>query len=196
MVIIWANLVVLEHLMTHTKIQSHQPFGSGEEDFFRFLPYMGMAAILVMWPGPFEQTFVHLSHRCSIWNLTLIGPVVSEEKMFKECGRRRTTIELPKVTIIIFIQKFEPPNDKTNKMTCAPSEDSDQPGHPPSLIRVFAVIMKKPWTLSYPLSTLWRLWSDWVGWLIWGFRWVQRSFCWFCREAAHFIKHCKRYDIT
>ena len=33
----------------------------------------------------------------------------------------------------------EPPHDKTNKMTCAPSEDSDQPGHPPSLIRVFAL---------------------------------------------------------
>ena len=32
----------------------------------------------------------------------------------------------------------EPPHDKTNKMT-APSDDSDQPGHPPSLIRVFAV---------------------------------------------------------
>ena len=29
----------------------------------------------------------------------------------------------------------EPPHDKTNKMTCAPSEDSDQP----SLIRVFTV---------------------------------------------------------
>ena len=28
----------------------------------------------------------------------------------------------------------EPPHDKTNKMTCAPSEASDQPGHPPSLI--------------------------------------------------------------
>ena len=34
---------------------------------------------------------------------------------------------------------FEPPHDKTNKMTLVPSEDSDQPGHPPSLIRVFAV---------------------------------------------------------
>ena len=34
---------------------------------------------------------------------------------------------------------FEPPYDKTNKMTVVPSEDSDQPGHPPSLIRVFAV---------------------------------------------------------
>ena len=27
---------------------SHWPFGSGEEDFFRFLPYMAMGAILVM----------------------------------------------------------------------------------------------------------------------------------------------------
>ena len=30
-------------------------------------------------------------------------------------------------------------HDKTNKMACAPSEDSDHPGHPPSLIRVFAM---------------------------------------------------------
>ena len=34
---------------------------------------------------------------------------------------------------------FEPPHDKINKMTFVPSEDSSQPGHPPSLIRVFAV---------------------------------------------------------
>ena len=40
----------------------------------------------------------------------------------------------------------------------APSEDSDQPGHPPSLIRVFAVRTKKAWVLSYPLSSQWRLW--------------------------------------
>ena len=38
---------------------------------------------------------------------------------------------------IVFI--FQPAHDKTSKMACAPSEDSDQPGHPPSLIRVFAV---------------------------------------------------------
>ena len=49
---------------------------------------MGMAAILVMWPGPFEQTFVPPSHGDSIWNLASIGPVVSEEKMFKECGQQ------------------------------------------------------------------------------------------------------------
>ena len=34
---------------------------------------------------------------------------------------------------------YESPRDKTNKLTCAPSKDSDQPGHPPSLIRAFAV---------------------------------------------------------
>ena len=41
----------------------------------------------------------------------------------------------------------ELPHDKTNKMEYAPSKDSDQPGHPPSLIRVFAVCMKKAWVL-------------------------------------------------
>ena len=29
--------------------------------------------------------------------------------------------------------KIEPPHDKTNKMARGPNDDSDQPGHPPSL---------------------------------------------------------------
>ena len=53
---------------------------------------------------------------------------------------------------------IEPPHDKTNQMACAPSEDSAQPGHSPSLIRVFAVRMKKAWVLSYPLSAQRKLW--------------------------------------
>ena len=72
-VIIWTNLVVLEHPMLHTKFQSHRPFGSREEDFYGVLPYMGMVAILVMWPGPFEQTFVPSSHGGYKWNLASIG---------------------------------------------------------------------------------------------------------------------------
>ena len=34
---------------------------------------------------------------------------------------------------------YEPQHDKTNKMVSAPSEVSDQPGHPPRLLRAFAV---------------------------------------------------------
>ena len=37
---------------------------------------------------------------------------------------------------------------------------TDQPGHPPSLIRVFVVGMKKAWVLSHPLSAQRRLRSD------------------------------------
>ena len=33
--------------MLHAKFQDHRTSGSGEEDFLRFLPYMGMAASLV-----------------------------------------------------------------------------------------------------------------------------------------------------
>ena len=61
---------------------------------------------------------------------------------------------------------------------CAPSEDSDQPGHPPSLIRVFAVRMKKSWVLSYPLSAQRRLWSNW--WRL-GLVWV------FAGRICHFV---------
>ena len=70
----------------------------------------------------------------------------------------------------------------------APSEDSDQPGHPPSLIRVFAVRMKKNWVLSYPLSTLRRLWSDLAdAQADLSLCWVHMPFCWFCHAVAHLI---------
>ena len=34
--------------MLQTKFRENRPAGSGEEDFEGFLPYMGVAAILVM----------------------------------------------------------------------------------------------------------------------------------------------------
>ena len=82
---------------------------------------------------------------------------------------------------------FEPPRDKTKKVGSAPSEDSDQPGHLPSLIRVFTVRMKKAWFLSYPLNTQRRLWSDWAdAQADLSLCWVHLPFCWFYHEVAHF----------
>ena len=52
---------------------------------------MGMSAILVMWPGRFEQLFVPPTPGGYIWNLVTIGPVVSEEKSFEIVDGRRTT---------------------------------------------------------------------------------------------------------
>ena len=82
----------------------------------------------------------------------------------------------------------EPPHDKTNKMACAPSKDSDQPGHPTSLIRVFIVRMKKPWVLSYPLSTQRWLWSDWADVQAdLSLHLAHMSCSWFCHAAAQIM---------
>ena len=51
--------------------------------------------------------------------------------------------------IIIKEKKNGLEHDKTNKMTCEFSKVSDQSGHPPSLIRIFAVRLKKIWVLGY-----------------------------------------------
>ena len=39
--------------MLHTKYRGNRPAGSREEDFEGFLPYMGMAAILVILPASY-----------------------------------------------------------------------------------------------------------------------------------------------
>ena len=78
-------------------IPSHKVIGPlvlEKKIFEGFLPYMGMAAILVMWPRPRERTFIPPSHWGSIWNLVLIGQAVLEKKIF-ENGGRRTDVDEP-----------------------------------------------------------------------------------------------------
>ena len=94
---------------------------------------------------------------------------------------------------------YEPHRDKTNKMAFAPSKDSDQSGNPLSLIRVFAIRLKKARSHSYPLSAQRILWSDWADVQAdLSLRWAQ-SFCWFGHDAAHMyiirVNYRKAYFI-
>ena len=82
--------------------------------------------------------------------------------------------------MLIVSDTYELHHDKSNQIACAPSKDSDQPGHPPSLIRVFAVRMKKAWVLSYPLSASEEYDPS--------LRWGHKSVCWFCHVVAHVLK--------
>ena len=127
-----------------------------------------------------------LPHKNTRSTIGYVGSHSTNWMCFQSCGRRifflfslnQTFSTLPSaISVMLHRHHTEPPHDKTNKMACAPSEDSDQPGHPPSLIRVVAVRMKKAWVLSYTLSTQRRLWSN--------CRWAHMPFCWFCHEAAH-----------
>ena len=68
-------------------------------------------------------------------------------------------------TLWIFTVRLKTPiclcvSVKNQQNDCVPSEDSDQTGHPPSLIRVFAVRMQKAWVLSYPLRADSADWAD------------------------------------
>ena len=71
-----------------------------------------------------------------MYNFTAIrGKKQTPEIFSRSCKRKKqknnSTIKMK--------NKIEPPHDRTNNFACAPNEDSDQPGHPPSLIRVVAV---------------------------------------------------------
>ena len=82
--------------------------------------------------------------------------------MCKYLGQIRCPIFFFSHLYKIFHVRNATPHDNTSKSTSARREDSDQPGHPPSLIRAFAVRMKKAWVLSDPLNILYSLWSDWA----------------------------------
>ena len=103
-------------------------------------------------------------------------------QFFPKCTCRMTNSEAPDQTL----KTFEPVYDKTSKMTCAPNEDSDQPGHSPSLVRVFTVcsIGKGPSVSSCGQRRLPSDWADAQADL--SLCCAHRSFCWFCRAAAHF----------
>ena len=51
--------------MIHTKFHGHRSFGSEEEDFLNFLPYMGMAAMLVSDPAHLYKLSYTFSHKLS-----------------------------------------------------------------------------------------------------------------------------------
>ena len=54
-----------------------------EKIFKGFLPYMGLAAILVMGPASCNQTFISLYLKAFIKNFVQIGRVVSEKTWFE-----------------------------------------------------------------------------------------------------------------
>ena len=68
----------------------------------------------------------------------------------------------------------EPRHDKTNKMACAPSEDSDQPGHPSKLSSCGQQRLLSDWADAQADLSL---------------RWAHMPFCWFWHEAAQFTMY-------
>ena len=80
-------------------------------------------------------------HQCA-----RLKQVFAESLIWKTGGAKKLTCIIYKKTDIHWIKKTHFVSSMymwattwQNQQKCAPSEDSDQPGHPPSLIRVFAM---------------------------------------------------------
>ena len=70
---------------------------------------------------------------------------------------------------------------------CRPSEDSDQPGHPPSLIEYSLYAWRSIGSLATHRAHS-EDWSDWAdAQADLSLRWAHEPICWFCRAAAHFF---------
>ena len=82
-------------------------------------------------------------------------------------------------------------HNKTNKISCVPSEDSDQPRHPPRLNSLLCVLNGKLRTQGFFMRTaktdqFGRDQSGHSPRLIWVFA-ECTSFCWFCRAVAQMM---------
>ena len=83
---------------------------------------------------------------------------------------------------------IEQQHDKMNKMTCAPSADSDQPRQPPSLISLCCALNGKLRTWDFSSCRQRSIWSDWAdAQADLCLCWAHRSFCLFCSVAAQLI---------
>ena len=142
-VIIWINLVVLMHSMLHTKFQGHWPFGSGKEDYLKVFTIYGHGGYLghvtwTIWTN-FCSPVPRRRHMKFGFNL----PSGFRGEDVWKCWQHTNTYE-GTTEACLYCKFASEPKGSGELITCVPSEDSDQSGHPPSLISVFTVRMKKP----------------------------------------------------
>ena len=80
--------------MLHTKFCGIRHAGSREEDFEGFLPFMGVAVILVMCPASCHQIFISLYLKAFIQNLIQIGTLFLRKPSLNfVCTRPRAKVK-------------------------------------------------------------------------------------------------------
>ena len=137
------------------------------------------------WRIPFSVVPIHgtVHHKNESWSDGISLFRKNQKCSFVKCTQviGNFSMMLSIVGILDRIFNIWATSRQNQQNDCAPSKGSDQPGYPPSLIRVFTVCMKKAWVLSYPLSTQRRLWSDWAD------AQADLSLCWAHSHIVGFV---------
>ena len=92
-------------------------------------------------------------------------------------------------------KQFEPPHDKTNKMTVRPAKTQISLGIRP-VWSESSLRMKKAWALSYPLNAHQRLWSDCAeAQAKLSLRWAHSHFVGFVMRRLIWRRHTDNHHI-
>ena len=127
---------------------------------------------------------IYLNRRVFVMRQKLdhCSPIIFVRISFRGVGRK--TQKSLKVFVNSYL-KFSK-TSKINKDTLSQCMTKRTEWHSPSLIRVFSVLIKKAWVLSYQLSAQQRRWSDWAdAQADLSLRWAHMLFCWFCHALSH-----------
>ena len=161
-------MAVLTPLVTFDILHKSKEFSTKQENI------IDLGIIIILTP-------VHLFLR----HIPIFYSQQNRDKLFKCELRVCVGVKLLIKTAIKYIWAATWQNQQNG---CAPSEDSDQPGHPPSLISFFADRMKIAWVLSYRMSAQRRFWPDWAdAQADLSLRWALSHFVGFCHVAVHFF---------
>ena len=95
------------------------------------------------------------------------------------------------------VQEYNLRRDMTKQIKWVCAQQRDQPGHRPSLIRVFSVRMKNSWALSYLLRAQRRLWSDWAdAQADLSLRWAHTHFVGFVMSRLIYHSGSNKFDFN
>ena len=137
--------------------------------------------------------FIWYGYTCATTQQNVSSGVSDQARHKPACASTIITVIIQNLNNEVLPLRNESRHDKTNKMNVHPAR-TDQPGHPPSLIRVFTVCSmgsKGPKLSSWAQRRLIRLgrcsaWSESsLG---------AQPFCWFCHVAAQM--HSNDADVN
>ena len=130
--------------------------------------------ICMKWQSLFSETNI------SLWSVVFVQKV---EKSIRQILPNKKGIK--RFVLRILIKTFEPMHDKTYNKICVTRKDSDQPVHPPSMVRglVFSSL-KSPESVESTCDQR-RFWSDCAdAQADLSLRWSHKTHCRFCIAQA------------
>ena len=119
--------------------------------------WMSVLQLFICFHTKDKGKLLHIKLKSIVWLIKTACVTFLEHGFWLICQQ----LHLPVTTMILRLKYIWATTWQNQQNDCTTSEDSVQPGHPPSPISLHCP-HKEAWVLSYPLSTRRRQWLDWA----------------------------------